>query len=165
MCLKWHPDKNKNENATEKFKEIHSSYEVLYNDNKRTIYNIEYDNELQKNIKTKKLFYLFPKLFNKLKNLNKQKIKQLFYNLRNKINNKDFIDYINNIKQQFDTINPNNQQKFHTITNYNITLSLEEYYNFTKKEFKIPIITKCYICENNHNNMCKICKGNIYKFK
>jgi len=40
LILKYHPDKNHNIDTTEKFKEIHTAYEILINDDKKK----EYDN-------------------------------------------------------------------------------------------------------------------------
>lgn len=39
LALKWHPDKNKEEGAEKKFKEINYAYEVLSNEEKRTLYD------------------------------------------------------------------------------------------------------------------------------
>ncbi len=39
MALKWHPDRNKAQDAEEKFKEINEAYEVLSNDQKRQAYD------------------------------------------------------------------------------------------------------------------------------
>lgn len=39
LALKWHPDRNKEEGAEAKFKEINEAYEVLSNQDKRTKYD------------------------------------------------------------------------------------------------------------------------------
>ncbi|KAI3382590.1 hypothetical protein SNEBB_002257 [Seison nebaliae] len=39
LALKYHPDKNKEEGATERFKEAAEAYEVLNDENRRTIYD------------------------------------------------------------------------------------------------------------------------------
>ena len=39
LALKYHPDKNKSEDAEEKFKEISEAYAVLYDDEKRQMYD------------------------------------------------------------------------------------------------------------------------------
>lgn len=39
LALKWHPDRNKEKDATEKFKEINEAYEVLSNPDKKAKYD------------------------------------------------------------------------------------------------------------------------------
>ncbi len=41
MCLKWHPDKNKQSGAEEKFKEINKAYETLSDSAKRSMYDLQ----------------------------------------------------------------------------------------------------------------------------
>src|SRR3989338_5539045 len=39
LALQWHPDRNKNEGANEKFKEINKAYEVLSDPKKKEVYD------------------------------------------------------------------------------------------------------------------------------
>lgn len=39
LALKWHPDRNKDKEATEKFKEINEAYEILSNPDKKSKYD------------------------------------------------------------------------------------------------------------------------------
>lgn len=41
LALKWHPDKNKDEKADDKFKEISEAYQVLSDDDKRKEYDLK----------------------------------------------------------------------------------------------------------------------------
>lgn len=43
LALKWHPDKNKSPNAHEKFIEINQAYLILFDDEARVKYDLEYD--------------------------------------------------------------------------------------------------------------------------
>src|SRR3990172_11696845 len=43
LAKKYHPDKNKNQDAIDKFRDVQSAYEILYDDSKRTNYdNMKY---------------------------------------------------------------------------------------------------------------------------
>tara|TARA_B100001094_G_C18049789_1_gene729425 strand:- start:18 stop:602 length:585 start_codon:yes stop_codon:yes gene_type:complete len=42
LCLQYHPDKNNDKNNDKKIKEINEAYSILYDDQKRRNYNIQY---------------------------------------------------------------------------------------------------------------------------
>lgn len=155
LCLEWHPDKNKNPNATEQFKIIKNSYEILYNQESRDKYNKEYLKYNKNNTNN----FNFNKFFQKIKSINKINIKQFMLNIKNNIKKKDLLIYLNKINNL--DILQNNLIKS-SKTTYNITISIQDYYNYYEKEFKIPILTRCYLCNKKYNSLCKICKGTIY---
>ena len=167
LCLQWHPDKNKCKTATEKFKTIQKSYETLSNLKTKKEYDKIYKKHIKINIniKNKSIFKLFPKIFEKIKKINKENISNFIVNLKNEINTGEFKKYINLIKKYYNNINNFDDFNFKEKslnTNYNLNVNLEDYYNFQEKEFQIPIINKCYLCSNQYNNYCNLCRGNIY---
>jgi curved DNA-binding protein CbpA len=65
LVLKYHPDKNKDKNTTEKFIKIHSAYEILINKNLREEYDIMQNKD--RNKFHKNLFEYFSRDVNKIK--------------------------------------------------------------------------------------------------
>jgi len=51
LCLKWHPDKNKQAGAEDKFKEINRAYEVLSDPSKRSMYDLQNDSDYKSTAK------------------------------------------------------------------------------------------------------------------
>ena len=169
LCLQWHPDKNKNPKACEKFKEIAKAYETLSNEKLKKAY----DCKLDRDIKFKKKETLFVKLFENLKKLNKQNIGDYFrkglQKIKSKLNNQDILRYITKIDEYYKEINlksnKNKEENYcqkSPVTNYKLYISLEDYYNNKENQFKIPVLTKCYLCSKNYNNLCKICNGTVF---
>ena len=60
LALKYHPDKNKNNDSTEKFRNINIAYETLYDDNKRREYDsLSYNQKME-------LYNLFQEYFDSI---------------------------------------------------------------------------------------------------
>ena len=70
-------------------------------------------------------------------------------------------NYYNTFNLNKNRYNQKNKQTSITTT-YQLEISLHDFYNYSEKQFKIPILTKCFVCKNNYNNLCKICSGTIY---
>ena len=112
LCLQWHPDKNKSDIASETFKKIQASYEILSDETKRYQYDKEYSKHY--NTDTKSNWYY--NLINNIKIINKDSIKKLFNKFRKTINNKELLNYIDIIHKTYENVE--------IYKNYN---NLEEY--------------------------------------
>ena len=173
-CLQWHPDKNKSTNAEEKFKEIKKAYETLSDPTLKQNYdrqNIPKTNKhnSKKPFSFKNLFQTFTK-----EKIHKHTIGGLFTKLVSKIKQNvsktEVLHYMKLLHNYYNTftVNQNNNQftpekKQTSIkTTYQLEVSLHDFYNYSEKQFKIPILTKCCVCKNHYNSLCKICNGTIY---
>ncbi len=77
----------------------------------------------------------------------------------------NYYNTINQNNQNQNNQNQNNKTQNNQTsiqTTYKLEIPLEDFYNFSEQQFKIPILTKCYVCTNHYNSLCKICKGTIY---
>ena len=122
LALKYHPDKNKAEDAEDKFKSISEAYEVLTDDKKRDIYN-RFGEEGLKNGG----------------NLNGQ---NFGFHFRPSNPNNIFRAFFGDNSQSFFNMSPGMQNIFHmnhrpTIITKKIQCSLEELYTGRTKKIKI----------------------------
>jgi len=162
LCLLWHPDKNSSPKAVSKFQLIKEGYDILYD----PISKQQYDKKLQTFLKSQKKENTFKKKFNditiKIKsffsNFNGtaivQKIKQFNKHLQQPEINIWIQHLITQITQQNFKI-----PKKCPITTTTIHITYEDYYNLKTFSCKIPILTRCSICEIQSNMSCNICKG------
>ena len=81
LALKWHPDRNKEEIAESKFKEISEAYEILGDPEKKQMYdnNINIKNKIHFN----NPFDIFNHVFNATPNTNQNNLNTHFINIQN----------------------------------------------------------------------------------
>jgi DnaJ-class molecular chaperone len=144
LILKYHPDKNKNENASEEFIKIKNAYEKLKNKKFNTNNN--------KNIKNNKLLQIYEII--KILNINLLKInfdklikilkKKINFNNFNNFNNFDNFNNFNNLE-----LNLNNLSNL-TLLDINVTIdfTLQQYYNNNYIKFSYDRATKNKFIEN-----------------
>lgn len=56
LALKYHPDRNNDKESEEKFKEIAEAYAVLYDEEKRKLYDMHEHSEIEKNYSYEEIF-------------------------------------------------------------------------------------------------------------
>ena len=81
LALKWHPDRNKEENAESKFKEISEAYEILGDPEKKQMYDNNIN--IKNNIHFNNPFDIFNHVFNARPNTNQNNLNTHFINIHN----------------------------------------------------------------------------------
>lgn len=142
LALKYHPDRNKDPNATEKFKEINEAYEILSNSEKREIYD-KYGKDGLNN--------------NGFSRENANDIFNAFFG-----NNSPFEEQIFNL---FGRQTQQNIRKKANIIKYNLYISLHDAYFGSKQQIKLNIDTICDECKGSKlrngktETRCPHCNG------
>lgn len=122
LAFQYHPDKNKSEDAQEKFKEISEAYEILTNTDKRRMYdNFGYES-ISGDIPPVNPLDLFQSLFN-----------VDFAGLGESMNSNIFV---------FSDLSSMPFGNLQNKMTYNLECSLEDLYHGTKKEFHVSHNTK-----------------------
>lgn len=142
MVLKYHPDKNLEENSETKFKEVKMAYEILSNSEKRK----EYDDTRRKKIKNIKIFDLVDDYFMKIKpehmNIYNFLIKDIYHNkkddLKNDLENFEMKRIFKNIINGA-TYYIQNKKMNEVLYDYEININEKDCENEQLKEIKIGI--------------------------
>ena len=122
LAFQYHPDKNKSEDAQDKFREISEAYEILMNTDKRRMYdNFGYDS-ISGDIPPVNPLDLFQSLFN-----------VDFTGLGESMNSNIFV---------FSDLSSMPFGNLQNKMTYNLECSLEDLYHGTKKEFYVSHNTK-----------------------
>ncbi len=81
LALKWHPDRNKEENAESKFKEISQAYEILGDPIKKQMYDNKFN--IKNEIHFNNPFDIFNHVFNTNPKINQNNMNTHFINIQN----------------------------------------------------------------------------------
>jgi len=122
LAFKYHPDKNKADEALEKFRDISEAYDVLSNTDKRRIY----DN------------FGYEAISGDVPHINPIDLFQSLFNV-------DFTGIGENMHSNIFMFSDLSSVPFQHLQNkmtYNLECSLEELYNGTQKEFHVPHLTR-----------------------
>jgi DnaJ-class molecular chaperone len=151
LALKWHPDKNKDPSAVEKFKLISEAYDTLSTPEKKSIYD-QYGKEgLNKNhmeFDDRNMFNIFEQIFGG----------QMFSGL-NGFGNGMFGPMFGNNQFSFQQVSPD--MNIDTIEK----ITLKDVCNGKKITREIDRKTLCVSCDgtgskDKKNNVCETCHGN-----
>ena len=133
LALKYHPDKNADKDAAERFKEISEAYAVLYNDEKRAMYDQYGHAGIDQRYTTEDIF-------------RGTDFSDIFRGMGG-----NFGFDINDIFEQFfgqrTGFNRQTQTRRGADLRYDIEISLEDAYNGVKTEITVPRTEQCDTCK------------------
>jgi len=131
LALKYHPDKNKEKGAEEKFKEISEAYAVLYNDEKRRMYDQYGHAGIDQQYSTEDIFRTadFSEIFRGM-GFGFDDIFERFFGRRV------------GFEQE-------NHRRRGADLRYDIEISLEDAYNGLETEIQVPRTESCDVCNGN----------------
>jgi len=150
LAMKYHPDRNKDKNAEEKFKEINEAYAVLSNDQKREQYNAYGPEEFNQKYDEQEIFrnFDFKDIFKSM---------GFDFNISDNEQPDDIFDTLFGFS--------NNNQKHNINKQVSITISLKQATQTINQKINIMHTVKCNACNGNGIEPgskvinCNLCKG------
>ncbi len=151
LAMKYHPDKNKDKDAEEKFKEINAAYAVLGNEQKRKQYDTFGPDQFSQKYTEQDIFKGFD-------------FGDIFRSMGFDINI-DFNESPNNIFD--DLFGFSNQQQRRVVSDklIGVTIDLKDAIQTTNKKIEVTHLVKCDACNGNGIEKgskvitCDVCKG------
>ena len=147
LALKYHPDKNPSKDAEEKFKEISEAYAVLYDDEKRNMYDQYGHAGIDQSYSSEDIFrgVDFSNIFRGM-GFDFDNIFEQFFGTRTGYSRRSYAQRGSDLQ-------------------YGIDITLEDAYNGLKTEINIPRVELCNICNGDGSEpgtsprRCNSCDG------
>ena len=147
LALKYHPDKNPSKDAEEKFKEISEAYAVLYDDEKRNMYDQYGHAGIDQSYSAEDIFrgVDFSNIFRGM-GFDFDNIFEQFFGSRREYGRRSYARRGSDLQ-------------------YGIDVNLEDAYKGLKTEIKIPRIESCDFCNGSgaepgtSHKKCSLCGG------
>ena len=173
LAMKWHPDRNINnqEEAKIKFQEINEAYMNLVKNGK--VNGEKYDDNFLKKFFNKINMSIPPEIVKLSEQFLTPERKTKISNTINKIRDEFSSENINNYKQFYETVKspcPKKLEKGEDLV-LNLNIKLVDIYNNIEKNLNLPVYRKCEICDGKgiifleKKHLCTECKGTMYKKK
>lgn len=152
LAMKYHPDRNKDKNAEEKFKEINEAYAVLSNDQKREQYNAYGPEEFNQKYNEQEIFrnFDFKDIFKSM---------GFDFNISENEQPDDIFDTL------FGFSNNNQRRSRNSNKQVSVTISLKQATQTINQKINVMHTVKCNSCNGKGIEpgskviTCNLCKG------